>query len=707
MSFPPLVRYPNEIDDDYSLYLVYNTTESVLSEKNLAWSEEISIVPVTDNEIWANNGFATIEGELLYYDAVGKDVHGKVNKLKKCLRNIGGKKTKTNLEGTWIRGFVVAEHHNQLASVVLNIEDFIGENFTEDEETLDWRIRNLAAQDPIFNDFACPDVVFSFNIISVENTGTTAQYQVLTNGLVGSVEVQFGDGITSNLSSGTHLYAPNASIDPVAIVTNDDCQIVQTPINRSRSEEPEVKTKVPPFTIDVPNTPVLPEFVFPSLAIPSIDFNIPPIVLPCLDLSPLTDVLASFSLDFQFPSIDINVPSVITFTPNLDIPSLITFIPNLDIPSEIAFINIPTFDDINISFDFPSIIFPTFAFPDIIFPSINFPSIISFEDIPNIPTLIEFENAPTFSNVEFGDPPTFDDIGFEDAPTFTDIGFEDTPVIDDIGFEPAPTFTDIGFESPPTFPDIGFENPPTFSDIGFENPPTFPDIGFENPPTFTDIGFETPPAFDDVQFGTPPTFSPIEYGTPPAFDCIEFCDPPTFADIGFDLPPVFDLIEFDNPPTFSKISFDNPPMISVDWGSAPVLSCVLTCPTPSSMSYRGNNNNYSAAKRQDFDDEFDSIELQYDMLGFPSQIEVIAPKSIPIEFPKEMPKFEFDVKVHGIPDVIVLDAPKSIGLDVSDVKIPLFFDGPPISAELKVNWGFDQIETEEGTPCFHIVPCRK
>src|SRR4051812_42726952 len=123
MSFPSPILYPLALDTDSTLYKVYNTTETKLSARSLAWSEEISIIPVDSDsdEIWAENGYATIEGELLYYDSVGKDSNGKINKLKKCLRNIGGKHTQTNEEGTWIRGFVVAEHHNQLVEAVLKI----------------------------------------------------------------------------------------------------------------------------------------------------------------------------------------------------------------------------------------------------------------------------------------------------------------------------------------------------------------------------------------------------------------------------------------------------------------------------------------------------------------------------------------------------------------------------------------------------------
>jgi len=103
-AIPPIPTYPLQIDTDRTLYKVYNTTETRLAENNNAWSDEIVIVPVSADEleIWADNGFGNIEGELFYYDAVDKDDNGKVYKLKRCVRNIGGK-TKYNNAGVWVR----------------------------------------------------------------------------------------------------------------------------------------------------------------------------------------------------------------------------------------------------------------------------------------------------------------------------------------------------------------------------------------------------------------------------------------------------------------------------------------------------------------------------------------------------------------------------------------------------------------------------
>src|SRR4051812_18034061 len=101
-GFPPTPVYPYGIDSDSTLYLVHNTSEAPLSSNNEAWSEEIVIEPrkTGEDEVWPDNGFATISGEMFYYDAVDKNDDDYVYKLKRCVRNLGGSHTKMNLAGT-------------------------------------------------------------------------------------------------------------------------------------------------------------------------------------------------------------------------------------------------------------------------------------------------------------------------------------------------------------------------------------------------------------------------------------------------------------------------------------------------------------------------------------------------------------------------------------------------------------------------------
>src|SRR5690606_574617 len=117
----------------------------------------IRAVPSSKDEIWADNGFATISGELLYYDSVGRNSSGKVNKLKNCVRNLGGEPTRYNNSGTDIRSFVIAEHHNQIVDAIIAIERLLGTSACLDEDTITCCLDELDVPDCI-DDGNCPDV---------------------------------------------------------------------------------------------------------------------------------------------------------------------------------------------------------------------------------------------------------------------------------------------------------------------------------------------------------------------------------------------------------------------------------------------------------------------------------------------------------------------------------------------------------------------
>jgi hypothetical protein len=316
MAFPPVPSYPKSIDTDHTLYLVHNTTETKVNADNSPWSQEIEIVPVQADkaEIWANNGFANLNGELLYYDAVELNDDGKVIKLKGCARELGGESTKFNKRGTWIRSYVVAEHHNQLVTCALKTQNFIGRNFDPRMETLDWRIRNLQELEVIFDDFNCPDINFTWNIIENHPVrGILAEYflEITPPGSISSFRLDFGDGnSTTTALQGQHRYAINARMDPVVRASNDKCQIIQTPIERLNPAEPPPEVQEA-FEIPVPEIPDFPDFTFVPCEVPEPDINLPPLVTPC------------FSLEGQIGPL----PSVIT-GPNINLVSNVTITSN-------------------------------------------------------------------------------------------------------------------------------------------------------------------------------------------------------------------------------------------------------------------------------------------------------------------------------------------------------------------------------------------
>lgn len=289
MAFPPVPTYPAAIDDDYTLFLVYDTTEAQLCKDNAPWSQEIEIIPVgeDESEIWPDNGFANIEGELLYYDTVAKNGDGKVYKLKNCARNLGGEDTKFNPRGTWVRGFVVAYHHNQMAQAILKTENFIGFNFDPRQETLDWRIRNLESLAVIFDDFSCPNIDFTFNLVEDDPvTGKLASYlvEITPPGSINSFRLDFGDGaFTTTDFEGTHRYAVNAQVDPVVTASNDQCQIIQTPVERLDPTEPPALIEEE-FNTPNPEFGEIPDFTLVPCDVPEPDINLPPLVVPCISI---------------------------------------------------------------------------------------------------------------------------------------------------------------------------------------------------------------------------------------------------------------------------------------------------------------------------------------------------------------------------------------------------------------------------------------
>lgn len=375
--FPPEPAFPEGIDSDQTLFLVYNTTESRLNEDNQPWSSEIDIIPVKDTEaeIWADNGFGTIEGELFYYDGVKYDANGKVRRLIRVGRNLGGDKTQFNHAGIVVRSFVIAEHHNQLVDAICRIEKFVGENFTELQATLDWRIRNLAELAIIFDDFTCPDVVFDFNLTENDpETGILAEYSVQTSPIGGAFttfRLDFGDGqFTTTDLTGTHRYSLNSNIDPVLTVANDQCQIILTPAERLNSTEPPAPAP-PVVEIPFPEDLEFPDFTTVPCEVPEPELNIPAIVLPCV------------SIDGQIGPI----PSII-IGPDINFVSNVN-ITGLDFP-------IIMVSNVVIENDFPIIMVSHISIDDI-------PSVIIID--PPIPSVISIEFPISLVGIDWGITP--------------------------------------------------------------------------------------------------------------------------------------------------------------------------------------------------------------------------------------------------------------------------------------------------------------
>ena len=702
--FPPAPAYPSGYDSDSTLFLVYNTAETVTTAECPAWAEEISIKPVgaNDNEIWADNGFANINGELFYYDAVDKDANGKVNKLRRCCRNLGGTDTINNPAGAEVRGFVIAEHHNQLVKSILKMQDFIGINFDEDTETLDWRIRNLQNLDIIFDDFACPDVTFDFLII--ENnpaTGIVARYDITIQGIFTSYRLDFGDGeYTTTSTTGTHRYAPNATIDPILTLSNAKCTVIQTPIERETVTEPQSPATPTEFTVPVPQVPALPVINIPSIGTPSIVPQLPPIVFPCLDIGPIGPInipsiisvipeisipsLVVISTPFSLPSLitvtvpSINIPSSIT-VPSINIPSLIRIVPSLTIPSTISItpVSIPPISITPVSI--PPISITPISIPPISIPPISIPPVtITPFSIPPV-TITPFSIPPVTITPITIPPITITPITIPPI-TITPITIPPIQIIGPdipslIVITPVyiPDYIEISPVSIPTFISITPISIPTRISITPVSIPSLITITPVNIPSM--ISFGPAPSFAPISFGPAPTFpSMISFGPAPSFAPISFGPAPTFpTQINFGPAPSFQPISFGPAPSFAPIGFDSPPTISVAWGTPPTVNCVVTVQCPSNSPFYQPNKLFSE------DEAFNPVEpmeVQVTDLGIPTEIRVKVPEIPDITVLHDIPKM-IRVDVPSIPDIKIL-APETPLPSVININA----DSVPSSIEL-------------------------
>lgn len=650
-GYPPQPLYPYAIDSDYTLFVVYNTTESPLAADNEPWSEEITVTPKgkTESEIWADNGFANIEGELLYYDAVDKNSNGKVYKLKKCARNLSGSPTKWNKIGTMVRSFVVAEHHTQLRDAIILTEKFIGENFSTDVSTLDYRIRNLQEVPIIFDDFGCPDINLYFTIISSDpSTGTVAHYKLDIIGSYQEFVLNFGDGTqTSSVQEGDHVYSPNANIDPSVTFKTSRCQVVQTPIEREKSDSPQ------PVKIETRfDTPNFPDFLFPNISItipnfPETDVVLPPFQAPCIDLNPL-----GIS--------NVNLPSVILFVPELNIPSVIEFA-----PISIGPINLPS--SINLSLIMPDALSVTFPDP-----------------MPNIP--VDFGTVPNVF-VNWADPPAID-VGWSEPPALTAnwadppdllVDWNSVPTVN-VDWSGYPPYIPIYWASVPFVP-VYWGSVPQVS-VYWGNPPTIQVNVTVTCPSGASLALTDHhnQGFTDDMLGIGKDLE-VEYdvsGFPSEIKLLS----PEMPDVRVvhNMPSEIHI----KSPEFPNIKFDIPEFKDIK---------ILPPETPLQIEAIGIP---------------EAIWLKVES-PIPERIELAVPVDFPRTISIDASGIPDVIKIEGLPDVIRLEhnLPTSIKLEMPDKpEIELVYKGSPIPVQIELD--FKKLIGEgDDVQCVAIVPCAR
>ena len=701
-NFIPQPVYPYGIDTDYTLFKVKNTTESFLASDNFAWSEIIYILPYTNKYLtedpWPTNGFATINGELLYYNNIEKEyATGKIIALKNCIRNLGGEPSRFNKAGTSIRGFVVAEHHNQLVKAIVNLEKFIGIDFDTDQTTLDWKIRNLFLTPPILDDYGCPEINFTFTILETNlNTGILASYNLQINGVYTSFTIDFGDGdSTTSTLSGRKIYALSSSIDPVVTVLSPKCTTVQTALQRANPSEPKIAQQQQTLNLTIPACPALPNFSIPNPNIPVGSINIPPIVFPCINVPSFPSI----------PSIFINVPSIISLIPPIpsiisfgpvNIPSFISFSP-INIPSNISFTNIPIIPSI-ISFAnlpiIPCIISLTPIIPCIISLTPIVPCIISLT--PTIPSIITLVGVTLPSIITFGPAPALGPVQFGAA-----------PVIGPIAFGPAPALGPVVFGAAPALGPVQFGAAPALGPVQFGAAPA---LG--------PVLFGPAPALGPIQFGPAnvPSTIQVQDSIPETITVTGGCFPSQIILTGNTIPNVISFTDSKIPdtiliaggssiPTEIDLNYGSPPTISVFWGTPPIVKCTVNIVCPSSALYAANNARNSLYEDSDklkFSDL--TMQMDYDTNGIPKEINLIVPEIRDIQVLHDIPEY-IQIQMPEIKDIkikledklpteikIVSDFPSIIQIDAGNMPNTIFLKSENIPSIIR-------LESDIELPC--------
>jgi PKD repeat protein len=616
-GFPPQPVFPFAIDSNGTLFLVNNTTESRLTADNQAWSDTVPIAPVAADadEIWPDNGFATISGEILYYDSVELDDNDKVKTLKNCVRNLGGVHTQFNLAGTDVRGFVMAEHHNQLVEATLRIEQFVGTNFTEDQSTLDWRIRNLQAQNVLFDDFSCVDVVFTFVTISTDPaSGTVVNFTVQLTGDYNSYRLDFGDGsFTESLLSGTHTYAPNTIIDPVVTVSNNRCTVAQTPPVRLTPTEPAEINTITEFFVPVCEVPDIPPLILPEINPPTVQIGFPPLVIPCVNVSPIGPI---------------DIPSIVTFEPAINIPSLIEFGP-ISIPSEIVIIG-----------------------------GVDLPSEITITG-PEIPTAIVIEGGviPTVITVEAGVIPTVITIEGVEIPTSIDV-YDDIPSVIEVT-DDVPSVIEV------------ISNIPTTITV-YHNIPTTINV-YANIPTTINV-YGSFPTSINVYGSFPTSILAYNVDIPTSILAYNVNIPTSILAYNVNIPTSILGYNINIPTSIFAYNANVPTVIDVNWNPVPVLSCVVTVScgstsvTPMAMM--------SGGFEESFVDSFQSDPplVTAQDIGIPSEIKVVVPEIPDMRLVHDLPMF-IEVRGTTLPTYIEIKAETPIPNEISlKHNLPEFFE---------------------------------
>lgn len=351
----PVSRFPDELDNNESLFEVFNMSESVLSKDFNITDLEISIVPREWNttQLWSHyGGFLNIEGEIIYYKSVEfenhpnppsstnpqvtffndnniteeeKNKYRRVTKFKNLIRYAN---SRNHVIGESIRGYVMSQHHNALKDALLGIETLIGIDNSFDHLSLDFRLRDLEELNVEQDDINCPYGTFWYEILSSDDFNKVVQFHISVIGDFDSFEFlpkENSTPITNDLNP-IITYNNNEEISASLKVTRGDCC--------SCSSEGTILCEPCEFVPILDDIPILECPTIEPFEVPSFNCDCS-VTIDCPECEICTTPTA-----VTFPSIPETI--VLTGFPT----EIIVSVPEITVPS------ITTAIDVNINVDF-------------------------------------------------------------------------------------------------------------------------------------------------------------------------------------------------------------------------------------------------------------------------------------------------------------------------------------------------------------------
>lgn len=278
---------------------------------------------------------------------------GIIVRLENCIRGYDTESV-PHKAGVPVSGYVMAEHHNNLASALMGIEGLIGVN-CEDPTSLAGILCQLEAL-TIEQNPECPGGSLEYEILeeATRERGPLAAITTTSREST-SQRIFFGDGTHTDNASATHQYARGSQFAPSVLFYNDNCEeYIFAPLLG-----PIPVTTLP--SIEIP--------LIPRIEIPDIQLDLP------LDPFDFEDLITFEDLTLTLPSFE-GIPSIIT----LDAPELsyLTYIDLGDQLTPLAFL-----ENMNVEFDTANLFYQ--GNPLI-------PANIGFSEI-SIPTLISISFA--------------------------------------------------------------------------------------------------------------------------------------------------------------------------------------------------------------------------------------------------------------------------------------------------------------------------